>query len=602
MKADLYALEEEAGIRKRHAAFNEAHGKSDLRKLYFSVLDKSLRKALMSQWLRSRTQGLGSPKARLADAQNKLATLEARGFSTPWAIPGLLACAAVWIGYSLWSVPGALAGAVAGFFAGNAYVSPWIQGGGRMNRVLIGTSQIGLALAILILTACGGGGGSDTSQHVQQFQLSVNITGIGDGLVSFESGGISCQKTSGTCTAWYDSGAMVQLTASAHSGYVFLGWSGACNGSGTCTIFMSQTTTLRAAFVNVAFISARKPDGTDAPNANGGTLNVWVVNTDGTALKALTNATAVGTDTSGLAWSADGTKLLFASSRSLDGSDALSGASNIWSVNADGSDLKALTRETTLSCYAPQASPDGTRIAFGKGWQIWVMNIDGSDPTPLTPPSGDIDEGPIWSPDSTQIAFTRAQGASPANPFPGRTIWVIGADGTGLAELATESSAAPAWSPDGRRIAFDASPTTGPGAVYAIWIMNANGTNQTPLTNSTLGSSYGPKWSSDGARLTFVSNGINGVYQNIWAINSDGTGLVPITNGMSYSSAEPQWYPETQRIVFSSDRRPDGADVQNPADNIWIINVDTGVASPLTDATSQGANSVAPVWSLTTSP
>ena len=138
--------------------------------------------------------------------------------------------------------------------------------------------------------------------------------------------------------------------------------------------------------------------------------------------------------------------------------------------------------------------------------------------------------------------------------------------------------------------------------MYAIWTMNANGTNQTLLTNSTLGSSYGPKWSSDGTRLTFVSNDINGVYQNIWVINSDASRYSPSPTACRISSAEPQWYPETQRVVFSSDRRPDGADVQNPADNIWIINVDTGVASPLTDATSQGANSFAPVWSLTTSP
>ncbi len=38
-------------------------------------------------------------------------------------MPALLGCAAVGIGYSLWSMPGALAGAVAGFFLGSAYIS-----------------------------------------------------------------------------------------------------------------------------------------------------------------------------------------------------------------------------------------------------------------------------------------------------------------------------------------------------------------------------------------------------------------------------------------------------------------------------------------------
>jgi ankyrin repeat protein len=122
-EAELNALEEKARVRERHAAFVEYHGDRDLQRLYFSVPDKDLRKELISQSRRLRKLGSEFSKALLADTKEDLAALETPGFTVPWVVPGLLACVAVWIGYSLRSMPGALAGAVAGFFAGSAYIS-----------------------------------------------------------------------------------------------------------------------------------------------------------------------------------------------------------------------------------------------------------------------------------------------------------------------------------------------------------------------------------------------------------------------------------------------------------------------------------------------
>ncbi len=123
MQAELCALEASAGVRERHAAFVEYNGDSDLRRLYFSVPDKRARIELIAHGRKCRKHAVEFAKARLADAKDELAMLETHGFSVPWAVPGMLAGAAVWIGYSLWSMPGALAGTVAGFFAGNTYVA-----------------------------------------------------------------------------------------------------------------------------------------------------------------------------------------------------------------------------------------------------------------------------------------------------------------------------------------------------------------------------------------------------------------------------------------------------------------------------------------------
>jgi Tol biopolymer transport system component len=109
--------------------------------------------------------------------------------------------------------------------------------------------------------------------------------------------------------------------------------------------------------VEIVFSSTRKLDGTDAANANA-TTNIWRVNADGGDLKPLTNLTATGAYSYAPDWSADGTKVVFYSSRKLDGTDAANanGTTNIWRVSVDGSDSRPLTRATALNAdsYGPR--------------------------------------------------------------------------------------------------------------------------------------------------------------------------------------------------------------------------------------------------------
>src|SRR5439155_7102296 len=70
------------------------------------------------------------------------------------------------------------------------------------------------------------------------------------------------------------------------------------------------------------------------------------------------------------------------------------GEDEIWTMNADGSDRRNLTRHDgrKISDIDPRWSRDGRRIAYstdetdieGAGRQIWIMNADGSSPRQLT--------------------------------------------------------------------------------------------------------------------------------------------------------------------------------------------------------------------------
>jgi hypothetical protein len=76
------------------------------------------------------------------------------------------------------------------------------------------------------------------------YNLTLNMTGTGSGTITPNPVGTSC----GTNCYAYVSGTIVQLTASSNTDSTFAGWSGACTGTGACTVTMSSSQTVAAAF------------------------------------------------------------------------------------------------------------------------------------------------------------------------------------------------------------------------------------------------------------------------------------------------------------------------------------------------------------------
>jgi len=75
--------------------------------------------------------------------------------------------------------------------------------------------------------------------------LTYNKTGTGNGTATSLPAGINCTSN---CSASFPVGTSVTLTAQPASGSTFAGWSGACSGTGSCTITMDTNKTVTATF------------------------------------------------------------------------------------------------------------------------------------------------------------------------------------------------------------------------------------------------------------------------------------------------------------------------------------------------------------------
>jgi hypothetical protein len=83
------------------------------------------------------------------------------------------------------------------------------------------------------------------------YTLAVSVAGSGK--VTSSPAGIDCGAT---CNASFNSGTAVTLTATPISGWAFQGWSGACSGTGTCSLTMSGNRNVSAAFVPITYTLA----------------------------------------------------------------------------------------------------------------------------------------------------------------------------------------------------------------------------------------------------------------------------------------------------------------------------------------------------------
>ena len=218
-------------------------------------------------------------------------------------------------------------------------------------------------------------------------------------------------------------------------------------------------------------------------------------------------------------WDPSGTSIVFVG---WDGNPR--GASGIYTMNTDGSNVKQIWNEGSASymdwsqpgqyvaltsivagtenrrliVYDGQAgqqldigpgeqgsfSPDANRLVakscVGGDCGLYIITRDGSNKQRLTMDGND--SMAAWSPQGERIAYASQRDGN-------WDIWMVNADGSGNTRLTQDPGidAMPAWLPDGSGIVYRSSA----GGSWGIWIMNSDGTNATKLTDSFAGNDWG---------------------------------------------------------------------------------------------------------------
>jgi TolB protein len=195
-------------------------------------------------------------------------------------------------------------------------------------------------------------------------------------------------------------------------------------------------------------------------------------------------AGALGGSNQSPAWSADGAKIAFSSSRSGD--------PEIWVCDAGGGNLRKVT-----SFKGPDVAPTwnprtNAQIAWVSGRtglpQIYIMDQDGGNIQRLS--DGGYAISPSWSPNGQLLTFSWNRKYGPGAPG-GQDIYVMDIASLRWIQLTHDagSNDFPSWSPDGRHIVFERAM----GKRTELWTMLADGTEQHQLTHS--GNDFMPNWS-----------------------------------------------------------------------------------------------------------
>ncbi|HJZ92237.1 MAG TPA: DPP IV N-terminal domain-containing protein [Gemmataceae bacterium] len=181
---------------------------------------------------------------------------------------------------------------------------------------------------------------------------------------------------------------------------------------------------------------------------------------------------------------------------------------DIFESDLDGGHLKNLTNTKGYDAEGSY-SADGKHIVFcsnrGGDLQLYVMDADGTNVRQLTKAPNCYNGGPFFAPDGTKVVFR-----SDRKEKDRLQLYVINADGTGEKALTDNDKWvywAPYWYKDGKHIIYTAADHSDPTARpnYDLYWMNIE-TGKTVRLTYAPGADVLPVFSPDGTKVMWTSS------------------------------------------------------------------------------------------------
>lgn len=246
------------------------------------------------------------------------------------------------------------------------------------------------------------------------------------------------------------------------------------------------------------------------------------------------------------ALSPDGNRVAFTSDQG--------GSSDIWLIQTDGSRLRRLTDHPGTDTE-PSWSPDGRRIAFSStrddpAGDIYLLDVANGRTTRLTSDPG-ADREPAWSPDGGRIAFTTSRFAAASAAGAASEVVTVPVGGGPVTRMVPQpwDSAEPAWSPDGRKLAFTTTHLDNAGDIYVV-----ESGRVSPLAATSLAERE-PGWA--GSEVIYRSTSRTG--RDVWSADRTGGDRRDHTARPGYDESGPAFSPDGTRLAYSAEQSGGGA-------------------------------------------
>jgi WD40-like Beta Propeller Repeat len=221
----------------------------------------------------------------------------------------------------------------------------------------------------------------------------------------------------------------------------------------------------------------------------------------------------------------------------------------------------------------------GFKIAYesyvGGNSDIWVMNADGSDPVKLTDTPNEQEHYPQISPDATKISFVSDVGEGRETV---RSLYVMDIDGKNRKKIA-DHAREPFWSPDGKIIGF--LPQEFPKfdvidfSTKGMKFYDLATGEITPHVNCTnLWHLYNPSWASSGKWIVATVHAGMGVGHAILLIEAHGTNII----NLKIPGCRPCFSPDARQVAWGAgDEELAAADIdlsaERPRIGKWNVRI-----------------------------
>lgn len=302
---------------------------------------------------------------------------------------------------------------------------------------------------------------------------------------------------------------------------------------------------------------------------------LFVANVNGPGLTQLTRATNLNAEDPSI--SGNGSLIVFDANGNYTGQNP-DRSFELFVVNSDGTGLRQLTQGSSARHFSAggRISRDGSRIAFLSTENLLGTNSDHSMELFIIRPDGtglsqltffalpDFVDPPSISDDGSKVVFDSNANPLGTNQDLLSEVFSINTDGTGLTQI-TNSVDTDSFSPsirgDGSEFVFvsNADFTGGnPNNAVQIFRANANGTGIVQLTSGGgVNFPFSLAFSGDGSRVGFGDNAdllaMNpDLNLETYLMSRDGTGLTQLTNTISYPPLRPVISGEANRLIFDS--------------------------------------------------